>query len=67
MVAQLRGPPEVTGYRDYPDDLDHRSDDISSSISTSILKQRWNELSSTLFSDEIRFRIYDFREREGDE
>lgn len=66
MVAQLMGPSEVSGYHDYPDGLDHRSDDISSSISTSILKQRWSELSPTLFSDEIRLRVYDFGEREGD-
>ena len=67
MVAQSMGPPEVTGYDDYLDDLDHRSDDISSSISTFILTQKWNELSSTLFSDEIRLRVYDFREKEGDQ
>lgn len=66
MVAQLMGPSEVSGYQDYPDGLDHRSDDISSSISTSILKQRWSELSPTLFSAEIRLRVYDFGEKEGD-
>ena len=67
MVARLMGPLEVTGYHDYLDDLDHRSDNISSNISTFMLKQRWNELSSTLFSDEIRLRVYDFRENEGDQ
>lgn len=67
MVAQSMGRPEVVGYHDYPQVLEHGSDDISSTISTSIWKQRWSELSSALFSDEIRLRVYDFGEREGDD
>lgn len=66
MVNQLVKPREVPGYHDYPDGLDDRSDDISSRISTSVLKEKWSELSSTLFSDEIRLRVYDFGEKEGD-
>lgn len=64
MVAHLTGLPEVTGHHEYPDGLEHRSDDISSNISTSILKQRWSESGSTIFSDETRIRVYDFEERE---
>lgn len=67
MVAHLTGLPEVTGHHEYPDGLEHRSDDISSNISTSIVKQRWSESSSTIFSDETRIRVYDFEEREGDQ
>lgn len=66
MVDQLVKPRKVPGYHDYPDGLDDRSDNISSSISTSILRKKWSELSSTLFSDEIRLRVYDFGEKEGD-
>lgn len=66
MAHQLVESRSIPGYHDYPDGLDDRSDDISSRISTSILKDKWSELSSTLFSDEIRFRVYDFGEKEGD-
>ena len=67
MAALQTGAPQATGYHDYPHRLDHRSDDISSNIKTSTLKSRWSKLSSTLFSDEIRLRVYDFREKEGDQ
>ena len=67
MAALPMGTPRVTEHHSYPESLGHRSDEICSSITASTLESRWNKLSSTLFSDEIRLRVYDFGEKEGDQ